>query len=40
MAATLTPSSDSDIKMEVWLPTRNWNGKLQGGRKRGLGRRD
>jgi len=24
------PSSDSDIKIEVWLPTKNWNGKLQG----------
>jgi len=28
--ATLTPSSDSDIKIEVWLPTEaNWNGKLK-----------
>ncbi|MDP6654161.1 MAG: tannase/feruloyl esterase family alpha/beta hydrolase [Gammaproteobacteria bacterium] len=27
IAATLTPSSDSDIKMELWLPTRDWNGK-------------
>jgi feruloyl esterase len=27
--ATLTPSSDSDIKAEVWLPTSTWNGKLQ-----------
>jgi feruloyl esterase len=26
VAATLTPGEDSDIKMEVWLPTRNWNG--------------
>jgi feruloyl esterase len=26
---TLTPSSDSDIKSEVWLPTADWNGKLQ-----------
>src|SRR5262245_54844176 len=26
--ATLTPSSDSDIKVEVWLPGANWNGKL------------
>ena len=26
--ATLTPSADSDIKIEVWLPA-NWNGKLQ-----------
>ena len=28
VAATLKPSSDSDIKVEVWLPA-NWNGKLQ-----------
>jgi feruloyl esterase len=26
---TLTPSSDSDIKAEVWLPTSDWNEKLQ-----------
>jgi feruloyl esterase len=30
VAATLTPSSDSDIKIEVWLPTSNWNGKFEG----------
>src|SRR6185312_727845 len=29
VAATLTPSSDSDIKIEVWLPAENWNGKFQ-----------
>src|SRR6266480_634815 len=29
VAATLTPSSDSDIKVEVWLPTTGWNRKLQ-----------
>jgi len=29
VAATLTPSADSDIKIEVWLPTANWNGKFQ-----------
>jgi Tannase and feruloyl esterase len=29
VAATLTPSSDSDIKVEVWLPVANWNGKFQ-----------
>jgi feruloyl esterase len=29
VAATLTPSSDSDIKIEVWLPVANWNKKLQ-----------
>jgi tannase/feruloyl esterase len=28
-AATLTPSSDSDIKIEVWLPESGWNGKFQ-----------
>jgi len=29
VAATLTPTSDSDIKVEVWLPTSNWNRKFQ-----------
>ena len=29
VAATLTPSSDSDIKIEVWLPAAAWNGKFQ-----------
>lgn len=29
VAATLTPTSDSDIKIEVWLPAANWNKKLQ-----------
>ena len=29
VAATLTPTSDSDIKVEVWLPASGWNGKLQ-----------
>ncbi len=28
-AATLTPSSDSDIKIEVWMPASGWNGKFQ-----------
>jgi feruloyl esterase len=28
IAATVRPSSDSDIKIEVWLPM-NWNGKFQ-----------
>lgn len=27
--ATLTPSSDSDIKVEVWLPTSRWNNDFQ-----------
>jgi len=29
VALTLTPSSDSDIKVEVWLPANDWNGKFQ-----------
>ena len=29
VTATLRPSSDSDIKIEVWLPMGNWNGKYQ-----------
>jgi feruloyl esterase len=27
--ATLTPSADSDIKIEVWLPSAGWNQKYQ-----------
>ena len=30
VAATLRPSGDSDIKIEVWMPLSNWNGKFQG----------
>jgi feruloyl esterase len=26
--ATLTPTSDSHIEMELWLPSENWNGKF------------
>lgn len=29
VAAVLKPSSDSDIEMEVWLPSDNWNGNFQ-----------
>jgi feruloyl esterase len=29
VAATLTPVSDSEIKIEVWLPETGWNGNLQ-----------
>jgi feruloyl esterase len=29
LAAVLTPSTDSRIEMELWLPTENWNGKFQ-----------
>jgi feruloyl esterase len=27
--ATLRPTSDSDIKVEVWLPAEGWNGRLE-----------
>lgn len=30
VAATLTPTPDSDIKIEVWMPAAAWNGKFQG----------
>jgi feruloyl esterase len=29
VTATLAPSADSDIKIEVWLPASGWNGKFQ-----------
>jgi feruloyl esterase len=29
VAATLRPSSDSDINIELWMPAANWNGKFQ-----------
>lgn len=29
VAATLRPTSDSDIKIEVWMPAAGWNGKFQ-----------
>jgi feruloyl esterase len=29
VAATLKPSSDSDIKIEVWMPVSGWNNKLE-----------
>ena len=35
--ATLKPSSDSDIKMELWLPAAGWNGKFRGTGNGGLG---
>src|SRR5688572_26095933 len=28
VVATLTPSPDSRIEMELWLPSENWNGKF------------
>ena len=30
VTATIKPTSDSDIKIEVWLPEAGWNGKYQG----------
>jgi feruloyl esterase len=30
IAATLTPTSDSNIKIEVWMPYSSWNGKYLG----------
>jgi feruloyl esterase len=29
VAATLQPTNDSDIKIEVWMPASGWNGKFQ-----------
>ena len=29
VTATLKPTSESDIKIEVWLPASGWNGKFQ-----------
>jgi len=29
VAATLKPTADSDIKIEVWMPAAGWNGKFQ-----------
>lgn len=30
VAATLSPTSDSDIKVEIWMPASGWNGKFRG----------
>ncbi len=37
VAITLTPTSDSDIKVEVWLPAAGWNRKLEAVGNGGLG---
>jgi feruloyl esterase len=29
VSATLRPSADSDIKIEVWMPSAQWNGRFQ-----------
>ncbi len=31
VAATARPTTDSDIRFEVWLPVQNWNGKFVAG---------
>lgn len=35
--ATLTPSSDSEIRIEVWLPANTWNGRIEAVGGRALG---
>src|SRR5206468_8260751 len=30
VAATVRPTSDSEIKIEVWMPAEGWNGKFMG----------
>lgn len=37
VAATARPTSDSEIKIEVWMPTSGWNGKFRGTGNGGLG---
>ena len=37
VAATLRPSGDSDIKIEIWMPLENWNEKFQAVGNGGLG---
>src|SRR5215469_11786322 len=37
IAATLTPISDSDIKIEVWMPYSGWNGRYLGTGNAGIG---
>lgn len=37
IAATARPTSDSDIKIEVWMPASGWNGEFRGTGNGGLG---
>jgi feruloyl esterase len=37
IAATVRPSTSSDIRVEVWLPTSGWNGHFRGTSPNGLG---
>jgi feruloyl esterase len=39
IAATLTPTSDSDINIEVWMPFSNWDGNFVGTGNGGIGGR-
>src|SRR5260370_21395296 len=38
VTATVTPTSDSSIKIEVWLPESGWNGRFLGTGGRGFQR--
>src|SRR5579871_2312644 len=35
--ATLKPTTDSDIKMEIWMPATGWNGRFEGAGSGGMG---
>jgi feruloyl esterase len=37
VAATITPSAASDIRMEMWMPIAGWNGNFRGTSPNGLG---
>src|SRR5580704_17790540 len=37
VAATVRPVADSEIKIEVWMPSSGWNGKFRGTGNGGLG---
>src|SRR5450755_302885 len=37
VSATARPTSDSEIKIEVWIPASGWNGKFRGTGNGGLG---
>jgi len=37
IAATLTPTSESNIKIEVWMPNSGWNGRYPGTGNGGIG---
>lgn len=37
VAATVKPTSDSNIKMEVWMPATGWKGTFQGNGSAGIG---